>query len=84
MELVENYQFPLTTTGTIQMVPGKTRYEPAEQSVVDGNADADIAREARQHDTRLTDEAYETTYNRNRRLTTSATSNIGALIDLYT
>lgn len=84
MLLVENQSLLPTTYGTIQMVPGRTGYEPSNRDDGAGGMDVYYAsRESRYRTPELLDETNETTYNRNRQLTSSRASEIGAYIDVY-
>lgn len=85
MLLVENQALAsYYSTGTIQMVPGRDGYEPAFRGNDPGEAGftrtSDGARYLRP---RQLQEASPATYSANRRLASSAASNVGTFIDLY-
>jgi hypothetical protein len=84
MLLVENQSLLPLSAGIIQMVPGRSGYEPADQDADNSSMDVFYAsREPRYQTPKLLDEAYETTYNRNRQLTLPAASDIGSNLDVY-
>jgi hypothetical protein len=84
MLLIENQALATYTAGTIQMVPGRSGYEPAYREDDPGETDfGRTPRKARPQYTRQLDEAYGTTYTENRRLASSGASNVGTFIDLY-
>lgn len=82
--LADNQALATYAAGTIQMVPGRTGYEPAYRGNDFEETDFEQSpREARYQRPRQLDETYETTYTENRRLASSGTSNIGSFIDIY-
>jgi len=86
MLLVENQALAsYYSTGTIQMVPGRDGYEPAFRGNDSGEAAfTRTSRDARYLRSRQQEEeASPATYSANRRMTSSAASNVGTLIDLY-
>lgn len=81
---VENQALATYAAGTIQMVPGRTGYEPAYRGDYPEDTDfRQASREPRYQRLRQLDETYETTYTENRRLTSFGTSNVGSFIDTY-
>lgn len=81
MLLVENQALATYySTGTIQMVPGRDGYEPAFRENDAG--EAGFARSRHQRPRRL-EEATAATYTANRRMASSAASNVGTFIDTY-
>lgn len=86
MSIVENQILAAYSTGIIQMVPGRTGYEPAQQRETFEEAGAGLRHaslENRYRRSGLLNSKHETTYTENRRLTSSGTSNLGSFIDIY-
>ena len=84
MVFVENQILTPYMAGIIQMVPGRTGYEPAQQGDAFEETDPKRTyRETRYLRPRLPNDKYETTYTENRRLASSGTSDLGSFIDIY-
>jgi hypothetical protein len=84
MLVADNHPPALYTAGTIQMVPGRTGYEPAFRE--DTSEEAGFTRTSREtgrQRSRLLNGKYETTYTESRRLRSFGTSSVGSFIDIY-